>query len=81
TTGWGKALQDFIGAKGKLAERYEKRKTALSLTVEVAKAVDIIFSPGKHNELQIKIISEWRPRFCPSAEVVYVGDTAHKFLH
>lgn len=81
TTGWGKALQDFIGAKGKLAERYEKRKTALSLTVEVAKAVNIIFSPGKHNELQIKIISEWRPRFCPSAEVVYVGDTAHKFLH
>lgn len=39
------------------------------------------FSPGKHNELQKEIIEEFLPRYGYGAEVLYVGDTANKFLH
>lgn len=38
------------------------------------------FSPGKHNELQKSIIEEFAPRFAPTAECLYVGDTIQKDL-
>jgi len=40
----------------------------------------VSFSPGKHNELQAKIIKTFLPRFCPDAKVVYVGDATRKLL-
>jgi len=39
------------------------------------------FSPGKHNKLQANIIKKFRARFCPKADVLYVGDTAKKLLY
>lgn len=38
-------------------------------------------SPGKHNELQKAIIELFLPRYGYGAEVLYIGDTADKFLH
>ena len=37
-------------------------------------------SPGKHNELQAAVIEEMGPRFAPGAEVLYLGDTASKYV-
>lgn len=39
---------------------------------------DFTFSPGKHNKLQKAIIEEFAPRFAPSSECLYVGDTIQK---
>ena len=36
---------------------------------------------GKHNELQKAIIEEFLPRYGEQSEVLYLGDTAKKFLH
>jgi hypothetical protein len=38
------------------------------------------FSPGEHNLLQKAIIEQFLPRYGFGAEVLYVGDTAKKFL-
>jgi len=38
------------------------------------------FSPGEHNQLQKSIIEKFLPRFGNGADVLYVGDTADKFL-
>ncbi|WP_107667473.1 BsuBI/PstI family type II restriction endonuclease [Cyanothece sp. BG0011] len=38
-------------------------------------------SPGKHNELQKAIVELFLPRYGYGAEVLYIGDTANKFLH
>ncbi|PIY82737.1 MAG: restriction endonuclease [Candidatus Omnitrophica bacterium CG_4_10_14_0_2_um_filter_44_9] len=78
TRKWDTAVAVFAGSKGRLVDRYEKRrqKTELSLILGGGKCLK--FSPGKHNELQIKIIKELKPRFCSGAVVIYMGDTANK---
>jgi hypothetical protein len=37
-----------------------------------------MFSPGKHNLLQKAVIEEFAPRFAPSSECIYIGDTEKK---
>ena len=81
TSNWGSAVAEFVKQKGKLIERYEKRREAHLISVNLPNGTLVNFSPGKHNELQVKLIEEFRKRFCPETEVVYVGDTARKLLH
>lgn len=38
-------------------------------------------SPGGHNILIAKIISEFCPTFTPAGKLIYVGDTDEKFAH
>lgn len=81
TSGWQSALQEFVKNKGKLIEKYEKRKKKYLIPVDLPDGTLVNFSPGKHNKLQAKIIRKFQTRFCPNTEVVYVGDTARKLLH
>jgi hypothetical protein len=81
TPGWMAALRRFIKEKGRLIDRYEKRKKRCFKSVNLPDGASINLSPGKHNELQIKIIQELRPRFCAKAKVLYVGDAARKLLY
>lgn len=77
---WKKTLQEFVKNKGRLIEKYEKRKTQNLIVLNMPTGNSIRFSPGKHNELQVEIIKSFAPRFCPTAKLVYVGDTARKLL-
>ena len=78
---WKSALNNFIRKKGKLIDRYEKRKIQNTISVDLPSGASINFSPGKHNRLQIEIINEFRKRFCPHTDVIYVGDAAKKLLY
>lgn len=80
TPKWKKALHEFIKDKGKLIEKYEKRKAKNLISLNMPNGSSIQFSPGKHNKLQVEIIKNFMPRFCPKAKLVYVGDTARKLL-
>ena len=80
TPQWQAAVVEFTGKKGRLIERYAKRRRETLITMNVPGGTSISFSPGKHNELQVKVVKEFRPRFCPDSEVLYVGDTARKML-
>lgn len=81
TSGWKYALAEFVKNKGKLIEKYEKRRTTNLISADLPDGTLVSLSPGKHNELQVKIIQEFRKRFCPNTKIVYVGDTARKLLH
>jgi hypothetical protein len=81
TSGWNPALAEWIKQKGKLIDRYEKRRQRQLTSVDLPGGPSLNFSPGKHNKLQAQIITEFRARFCPKTSVVYVGDTARKLLH
>lgn len=78
---WKSSIKKFVKHKGRLIEKYEKRKKKYLVSVYLQDDVIVHFSPGKHNELQVKIIKEFRVRFCPNAKVVYVGDAARKLLY
>ena len=81
TSNWESAVAGFVKKQGRLIERYEKRRETHLIPVDLPNGTLVNFSPGKHNELQVKVIEEFRRRFCPETEVVYVGDTARKLLH
>lgn len=80
TTKWKKQLPKFLKKIKRTVVNYKVKrgKNKLSITLDDAK---ITFSPGKHNELQIDVLNNFRKHFCPDAEVLYVGDTAHKMLY
>jgi len=78
---WDQVLGEFTNKKGKLSEKYEKRKKMYAISIDLPDGTPVSFSPGKHNELQAKIIKEFRRRFCPDTKVVYVGDAARKLLY
>ncbi len=76
-----KALNEFLRKKGRLIDKYEKRKKGNLIKLRVSDGSLVQFSPGKHNELQRAIIKEFLPRFCSDAKLVYVGDAAKKLLY
>ena len=47
-------MAEFVKNKGKLTERYEKRKNTQLVSVDLPDGAHVDFSPGKHNELQAK---------------------------
>lgn len=51
TPDWQYALQEFVKKKGKLVEKYEKRKKRYLISVDLPDGTLVNFSPGKHNEL------------------------------
>ncbi len=81
TLEWQLAVEEFAMSKGKLIEKYEKRNKKYLIPVDLPDGTLVNFSPGKHNELQVKIIKEFRIRFCPDTKVLYVGDAARKLLY
>lgn len=78
---WQHGIQQFVKKKGRLIDKYEKRKKRYSISVGLPDGTLVDFSPGKHNELQVKVIEEFQKRFCPGAKVAYVGDAARKLLY
>lgn len=80
TVRWHKELPKFLKKIKRTIITYKVKKSKNKLTV-VLDDTKIAFSPGKHNELQIDILTNFRKHFCPNAKVLYVGDTAHKMLY
>lgn len=79
TPSWRSKVSQFMEKKQALKEALEKKRKILLIPVNVGGKI-FNFTPGKHNALQKSIIEEFIPRFGRGARVLYVGDTADKFL-
>lgn len=51
------------------------------IPVKLSNGIELLFSPGKHNLVQVAIIKEFASRFAHGSELLYVGDTANKDLY
>ena len=80
TLRWKKELPKFLRKIKRTVVSYKlkRNKNKLSITLD---GEEIVFSKGKHNDLQIDILKNFRKHFCSAAKVLYVGDTAHKMLY
>lgn len=79
TAGWARKWKRFMSSHDSLITLYASKRSMGKMPVKVD-GVDFTFSPGKHNQLQKAIIEEFAPRFAPSSECLYVGDTIEKDL-
>jgi len=81
STEWKSKAKIFLASKGSLLERYEKRRDSQLTALDIDGEAPVYLSPGIHNKLQGKIVTQFRKTFCPHADVIYLGDTAKKLLH
>jgi len=64
-----------------LSKKLKRERDIAKVNVTLPSGVKLKFSKGEHNDLQKAIIEEFLPRYGYEAEVLYVGDTANKYLH
>ncbi|RUS95524.1 type II restriction endonuclease BsuBI [Dulcicalothrix desertica PCC 7102] len=78
---WEQEVEEFLSSRETLEEQLSDKRDLNLIPVIFSSGKTFDFSPGKHNELQKLIIEEFLPRYGYGAEILYVGDTANKFLH
>lgn len=78
---WETDIEEFLQNRLTLKEQLSSNRHLNTISVVFPSGKAFNFSPGKHNELQKAIIEKFLPRYGYGAEVLYVGDTANKFLH
>lgn len=80
TRKWKTTLKNFLGTVGKLSEIYLKDRALIQIPVKLQNGEVLKLSAGKHNELQAAIIEKFAPRFANGGVLLYLGDTAKKYL-
>ncbi len=78
--GWKDRLQEATSRITTATEKLNTTRQIQQIPVILPGGFELNLSPGEHNELQKAIIEELLPRYGYGAEVLYVGDTADKFL-
>lgn len=76
---WDAKRTHFLTVHESLKRIYASRREMKKVSVDV-NGISLLFSFGKHNQLQKAILEEFAPRFAPNSKCLYVGDTAEKDL-
>ena len=63
-----------------LSEQYAKRRDIHKIPLLV-EGKEFMLSAGSHNTLQVDIINEFSSRFAHNAKLLYIGDTADKYIY
>lgn len=77
---WLEQVEEFMAERPTLAERLAAARQIELVPIKLPDGEIIQFSPGEHNLLQKAVVEHFLPRFGYGAEVLYIGDTAKKFL-
>ena len=51
------------------------------IPIRTSNGEEIRLSPGRHNRLQARVVTDFGPKFAPGAILLYLGDAADKLLH
>lgn len=81
TRNWKKSVASFISSVGKLTDVYFKERIKNQIPLKLADGNIIELSPGKHNEVQVAIVTDFASRFANNGVLIYLGDTANKNLY
>ena len=78
---WENTTLQLLKNVESIQERLAAKRDLVKVPVKLPSGKKLEFSSGIHNDLQKAIIEDFLPRFGFGAEVLYVGDTAKKYLH
>ncbi len=78
---WGKYVKQTLKNIEPLNQKLKRERQISKIEVTLPSGGQLTFSAGEHNDLQKAIIEEFLPRYGFEAEVLYVGDTADKYLY
>lgn len=80
TSEWAEKVEYFVVNAGKLKEKYARERDLQRIPLNI-NGHDFFLSPGEHNEIQAKVVTEFASRFASGGELLYVGDTEDKNLY
>jgi len=78
TDDWRDALDNWLKNRKTLAAQYAMEREMQMIPLTLDDGSEIKLSPGIHSQLIRDIVTEFGPRFAPSSEVIYLGDTGAK---
>lgn len=73
-------LEEFKDQFDILSEQYAKKRDLHKIPL-VIYGNEFSLSAGSHNQLQADIINELSPRFAHGSKLLYIGDTADKYIY
>ncbi|WP_377479607.1 MAG: BsuBI/PstI family type II restriction endonuclease [Microcoleus anatoxicus] len=77
---WDKNVRTYLASVETLKQRYAQEREMARIPITIEGDVKTL-SPGGHNVLISKIVSDFSSRFTPAGKLIYVGDTDEKFAH
>jgi len=78
TENWNETLKHYLSNITTLAAQYAMERDMAMIPLTLPDGTEIKLSAGDHSQLIKDIITEFGPRFAPSSEVIYIGDTGAK---
>lgn len=78
--GYHQLLAERVAAGGSLTERLNATRHFNKIPIITPEGVELALTLGEHNELQRAVVEQFLPRFGYGAYLLYLGDTADKFL-
>jgi hypothetical protein len=81
TKQWKFVLAAFKAEVGELKKRYVKDRDLTLIPLKLSDGTIVRLSPGKHNQVQVAVVSQFAARFAKGSMLLYLGDTAKKDLH
>lgn len=80
TEHWEDELHHFLETHKTLEEIYDQKKE-IDKSNSIIDGIEIQFKRSPHNKLQKAILEEFATRFAKGAKLLYVGDTAERYLY
>ena len=80
TKNWQQEVDKFVETHGSVVGLLDRTRDIVRIPITI-QGETLEFSNGEHNVLQKAIIEEFLPIYGCGAEVLYIGDTADKYLH
>jgi len=78
---WEKLVSEKLKNIVPLSKKLKREREIAKVNVTLPSGFELTFSAGEHNVLQKVIIEDFLSRYGHGAEVLYVGDTANKYLY
>lgn len=80
TADWKQEVCKFVEAHGSVTDLLDRTREIAKIPITIDGGT-LEFSNGEHNVLQKAIVEEFLPLYGYGADVLYIGDTADKYLH
>jgi hypothetical protein len=79
--GFRRQLENWINVHGALSAVYAAERQQRQIPVRFNNGQSLKLSTGKHSALIKQIVESFAQRFAPDSQLIYVGDTAHKWAY
>lgn len=78
---WQTSLEEYSQKIALYLKKIQEKRALEKVPVTLPSGKSLLLSYGEHNQLQKSIIEVFLATFGQGSDVLYVGDTADKFLH